>query len=231
MPISDKVMQCSYVSTLDAKTYTNQVHFEQDGGDGGIFTLATHGALAAAACIELWSDNLAPIQSQSCALVEVQLRMLGETIRLPTIPPALPGTPQQIFFNPSEELAYTTGLPVLGSITGDYLPGFNAFRARKITASPGRRGRGHNSFPGVPETGTVGNMMGTGDWSTWQTNAPVLLGTPINFTDGVTAVKLNPCVLSLTAARYAGLVGQPSVLFSRRIITVIPNRLIGTMVR
>lgn len=225
------VLRSTYVYTLDGKTYTNQVHFIQEQGDLAATTLTDHGAQHGAAIRSLWADNLAPLLTSSASLREVGLQYLSETHRFPDIPPALPGTPQVIDFLVGEESVYTTDLPLAGSVSGDFLPAFNSFRARKITAKPGRRGRGHNSFAGVPESEAAGNVLTSGDWTTWQLDAPAMLGSGYSFTVAGTLYRMIPVVLSVTQARYAGIVPQVAWVYAYPITSVIPNRLIGTMRR
>lgn len=232
MAATTNILQVSYQFTMDTKTYTNQVHYEQDAGDLQPFSLATQAAGLHGAVVALYEATLQNVQSASCVLSEIDYRVFGNTVFLPTIPPAPIGTPQTLQFSIAEETTLATDLPQPGDVAGDYLPGFNAFRARKITAAPGRRYRGHNSFPGIPEASTAGNLLGTTEWAAWQTEAVDLLGDFLAWTDGLAvSYQMNPVVLSLTSAQAGNTAGLASNVFARRVTTVIPNRLIGTMVR
>jgi len=231
MARNNGVLRFTYVYTLDGKTYTNQVHFFQDLGDLSPTSLALHAGQHATAVRGLWEDNLKPLLTSSVSLVEIGMQYLSQTKLWPDIPPAPVGTPQKIEFAVEEEAVSTDDLPIAGSVAGDYLPAFNAYRARKVSNTPGRRGRGHNSFTGIPDENAVGNLIESGDWSTWQTNAPDLLGSSYNFTVTSTLYRMKPCVLSLTQARANGIEGLPATLYAYEIQSVIPNRLIGTMRR
>jgi len=232
MPVSNKILQVSYNFTMDTQVYTNQLHYEQDGGDALEFTLAGQGANVHQAAVALYTATLQNLQSIACVLTEIQYRMFGDTVFLPTIPPAPVLTPQTLHFTVAEEFASSTDLPEPGDVTGESLPSFNAFRARKITAAPGRRFRGHNSFPGVPESLSVGNVLDTSPWTSWQSEAVAMLMGTLTWVDAlVTTYTLKPVVLSLTAAQAGNTASLAANTFARRITNVIPNRLIGTMVR
>jgi len=231
MAVNTGVLQASYVYTLDAKTYTNQVHFPQDPGDANPTSLAAHAAEHGAAIRDLWADEMAPLLAANVSLIEIALTYFDRTQLYPDIPPAPVGTPRRMLFRPFEEFAFTTGLPVAGGVAGQYLPGFNAFRARKITTTPGRRYRGHNSISGIPEAGSAGNILETGDWTTWQTNAPAFLGAAYTITPGGFPYVMNPVVLSQTDAEAVGIQFLPASTYARKITSIIPNRLIGTMRR
>jgi len=225
------VLEVSLVQTLDGKTYTNQLHYMQEQGDPSATSLILHAAQHAAGVKEKWDDYMKPLTTSSLSLTEIKMRYLSETHRFPDIPPAPVGTPTAIGWSVAEEAVDTTGLPAAGAVTGQYLPAFNAFRARKISAKPGRRGRGHNSFPGVPESESAGNILESGDWSTWQTNAPLLLGVGYSFTSGSVLYRMLPVVLSLTQAQATGVVPQVAWVYAYEVTSVVPNRLIGTMRR
>jgi len=231
MAVNEGVLQCSYVYTLDGKTYTNQTHYKQSPSDPSAQNLTAYLASHGTALVNLWKDEMEPLLSSSVTLTELQLKYFGQTRLLPEIPPAPVGTPRTIQFQVVEEAVFTTGLPSTGNVADQFLPGFNSFRARKITATPGRRGRGHNSIAGVPESGSDGNILATGDWTTWQTNAPSFLGASYTFADDLFDYVMLPVVLSLTAAQAAGVAFIWSSVYAPQIISVIPNRLIGTMRR
>ncbi len=231
MAASTGVLQASYVYTLDGKRYSNQVHFKQAASDPAEASLGTFAAGHGAAIKALWVNELVPLISSSVALVEIQMKWFDQTRRLPDIPPAPIGTPQAIQFRVAEETVYTAGMPIAGGVADTFIPAFNSLRARKISGTPGRRGRGHNSFAGIPEAGSDGNVLVTGDWTTWQTNAPLLLGSSYTFADDLFDYVMLPVVLSLTAAQAAALEFVPAADYAYQITSVIPNRLIGTMRR
>jgi len=225
------VLRASYVYTLDGKTYTNQVHYMQEQGDLSATSLVAHAPQHGLGIFTKWDEQMNPLLSSGVTLTEIQLQYLSETHRFPDIPPAPVGTPTILDFAVGEEAVYTTGMPLVGLVTGDFLPAFNSFRARKITARPGRRGRGHNSIAGVPESESAGNILNSGDWTTWQTNAPEFLGSGYSFTEAGTLYRMIPVVLSVTQARAAGVVPQVAWVYAYPVTSVIPNRLVGTMRR
>lgn len=232
MAVNTGVLRVTYVYTLDTKTYTNQLHFKQNAGDTIPTSLASHASQHGAGVLELWQDHMEPLLVSQVSLTEIGLQYIKQTKRYPEIPPALPGTTQVLDWQIEEEAVYVTGLPSAGNVTADDpLPSFNAYRARKITSIPGRRGRGHNSISGVPEGLTSGNLLTTGDWTTWQTNAPLFLGSSYGFTATAVPYVMNPVVLSITAARALGTEFVAAGQFGYLITSVVPNRLIGTMVR
>lgn len=231
MPFNTGLLQGSYVYTLDTIQYTNQVHYRQIETDFNPTSLADHAAQHGAALLEKWQDNLEPLLVSGVSLQEIQLTYYDVVALYPPIPPSPVGTPQTLQFRAQEEAVVVTGMPSAGDVVGDFLPSFNALRARKISAVPGRRGRGHNSFSGIPEADTIGNILQTGDWTTWSTNAPAMLGTNYAFTVGTTTYTMVPVVASITSARIVNMPGTAASLYGFPIISVIPNRLIGTMRR
>jgi len=231
MPFNHGILQASFVYTLDTVQYTNQVHYRQFEGDFVPTTLTDHAALHGAKLLELWQDNMEPLLSSSVLLREIDLAYFDTVEMYPPIPPAPVGTPQTLQFRIQEEAVYTTGMPSAGDVADTPLPSFNSFRARKISATPGRRGRGHISVAGVPESGSDGNILVTGDWTTWGTNAPSLLGANYSITSGTTVYTMVPVVASITSARVANVPGTVASTYGFPIIAVVPNRLIGTMRR
>jgi len=223
------ILQVNYVYTLDGLTYTNQLHYRQRLTDEAATSLTLYSADIGAAAASNWSDNIQSLQTVSASLNTIILKMFDVFIKLPEIPPAPEGTPQKILPRESEIAIYESGLPMVGGVSGDYLPGFNSFRVQKNTSRPGRRGRGHANISGVPESGTTGNKLNDGDWTDWQANGDVFVKSPIVFADDIFTYHWDPVVFSITQAQVDNVVPQLCSVYGYNITGSSPKRLVGTM--
>jgi len=231
MAVNEGVIQLTYVYSLDSKVYTNQLNYVQANSDPEAADVVAQGALMAAKAVENWDDNIAPIQTNNVNLLEVNFVNLAIFAMYPTIPPAPVGTPQKLMPLGTAQSVNVVTQPHASGVSGDFLPSFNAFRTTKQSGRPGRRWRGHLSVAGVPESASNGNVLVTGDWTTWQINAPAFLTYNIVYTVGVTNYVLSPVVFSVTQAQADNANGNACSLYTLPVIGANPTKRIGTMRR
>jgi len=224
-------LQVSFQSSLDGKHYTNQVHYRQNLGDSFPYVLATIGTAMGGAMTTTWSTTLGPLLADAVSLDKIVLTEFDTVVLNPPIPPAPLGTPQIMIPHMFTQFEYTGGLPIFGVVEQDYLPAFNSYRARKISLFPGRKGKGHNNFSGVPEPNTLGNLLGSTVFTDWQTNANALLNGTISFTVSGVNYNFTPVVFSIQTARIANIPGSSAGLYASAVQTVVANQLVGTMRR
>jgi len=231
MAVNEGVIQLTYVYSLDSKLYTNQLNYVQPASDPEPVDVVAHGAAMAAKAIENWDDNIAPLQANSVNLKEVNFVNLAIFAMYPTIPPAPVGTPQKLMPLGTAQSVNIVTQPHASGVSGDFLPSFNAYRADKQSGRPGRRWRGHISIAGVPESATDGNNIVTGDWTTWQINAPAFLTYNIVWTVGITNYVLYPVVFSVTQAQADNANGNICSLYTLPVVGADARRKVGTMRR
>jgi len=110
----------------------------------------------------------------------------------------------------------TTGDPVVGSGLGDATPQNTAYLARKLTFTPGRRGRGRMYIPGVPE-GVVNGVGVVDSASLALLNAELAaMQALIQDTDNVVAFVLFHESAPFTPSTILGFQAQAMVATQRR---------------
>lgn len=229
--IGDSLLEVVYNQILDGQVMRNMLWFRQDPADTVEWVLARDFVPIVSIAKDLWIDEVVPIWNVNCTLTGITLNRYDISYRYPPIPPAEAGTPQRMLPLMSGQVDTIFDTAVPGAVTGDCLPRFNAFRATKLSGQPGRKGRGHISISGLSETDSSGDYLTSGDWTTWQTNAVVLLTTVITYTPALLYIHLRPCVFSVTSMVVHDVAGDPVGPYGFFTTGAIPNKKVGSMVR
>jgi len=127
-------VQAEFVYTWNAQVCQNVLHFEAAGA------LSVDNMLELGAHLVTWYDtHMQPLQVIQCSLTSIRL------------------TDMTVEFAPG--LDYSTGLPLIGTRTGESLPNNVSLSLTKRTIYRGRSFRGRIYQVGMSETDTQGNNV------------------------------------------------------------------------
>lgn len=231
MAASTALWQVQFQYTLDTKKCVNVFNYVQDVGDLIAFDPTTAWNTWGALLVARWTSKICPSLSSAVSLNVVTLSEYDVLALLPTIPPAPVGTPQKLKAVIFRGFPYVTGLPVVGSVAGDFLPTFNALRLQKTSGLSGRRKQGHTSIAGVPESATTADYLVGGALATWQANGPAFVTATNVVVVGANTYNMNPVIYSPTSARLIGVVGSPASIGTIPITGAVANSKVGTFRR
>lgn len=115
---------------------------------------------------------------------------------------------------------------LVGAVTGDRLPSFNAVVTRKYTNARGRSFRGSNHWAPIAESQTLLDNLTAGGQTLWDAVA-----TAIQTFIGLVDADNNAWSLMVLSRLKSDLISNPSLFTGATIVSSTANALLGTMKR